>query len=243
MIVEFLGGITQELSERHSTKRGLCLGLGSPSTSIDSRWQLVLLLDLVNRFGIDPPAIEIYDPLFTQDEISQLQSLGLSILSENLGGRHTIDQGTLLYLPHCPMVLLERLLRANWSREKLETLVLVGNDVGEWIEGRRSHQAKYTCIERIVPFLSSTSFPPDAFGVATTAFAGISFQVVKFDVSPPKQPGAADLQLGGAAPARKKKRRPTMGAETLGPALLPTDDSFWDLPEEDSSLAHDQEVL
>ncbi|KAG9048381.1 hypothetical protein FS837_013018 [Tulasnella sp. UAMH 9824] len=141
------------------------------------------------------------------------------------------------------MVLLERLLRVNWSREKLETLVLVGNDVREWIEGRRSHHAKYPCIERIAPFLSSTSFPPDAFGVTGTAFAGMSFQVVNFDASQPQSPGAADLVLSVSVLSRKKKRWPTTNAEAPKPPLLPADYGFWDLPEEDSLLAQDLEVL
>ncbi|KAG8919643.1 hypothetical protein FRC01_001184, partial [Tulasnella sp. 417] len=93
------------------------------------------------------------------------------------------------------------------------------------------------------PFLSANPFPPDSVGVARTAFAGMSFQVVKFDASPTQVHGVAELQSATTAQSRRKKRRPTPSIESLGPGLLPADDRFWDLPEEDSSLARDLEVL
>ncbi|KAG8977842.1 hypothetical protein FRC05_000370 [Tulasnella sp. 425] len=93
------------------------------------------------------------------------------------------------------------------------------------------------------PFISSTPFPPDSFRVSETAFAGMSFQFVNFDISPPTFPESADLQLGRFSPSRKKKQRHTKNAWTPRPVLLPTDDKFWNLPEEDSSLAQDLEVL
>ncbi|KAG8984154.1 hypothetical protein FRB90_005513 [Tulasnella sp. 427] len=238
---EFIERLTRELSIGSPPKRALCLGLGSPSVSVDSRWQLVLLLELVSRFKIDPSEVEVYDPLFTESDVLELKRLNLRTLSENASGHHTIEEGTLLYLPHCPMVLLERILRTNWSEPKLKSLILVGNDVKEWLEGRRSHQAKYPCIERITPFLSSTPFLPD-LGVSETAFSGMAFQTINLEITPTSTDIAYPPPIP-SVPSPRKKRRPTKPTFSPKTVLLPTDDEFWSLPEEDAALSQDLEII
>ena len=63
-------------------------------------------------------------------ERSVLGLLGLEVLETNCEGRFEVpdaDPAQIFYLPHCPKQLSNNLLWANWSPEKLQKLVVVGN--------------------------------------------------------------------------------------------------------------------
>ncbi|GAB1517647.1 hypothetical protein RhiTH_000696 [Rhizoctonia solani] len=49
-------------------------------------------------------------------------------------GVHVIDTPTLVYMPHCGIGLYERFLRANWSGEGMNRIILVANDMAAYTE-------------------------------------------------------------------------------------------------------------
>ena len=74
--------------------------------------------------------VSVFDPAHSDLERSVLGLLGLEVLETNCEGRFEVpddDPVQLFYLPHCPKQLSNNLLWANWSAEKLQKLVLVGN--------------------------------------------------------------------------------------------------------------------
>ena len=73
--------------------------------------------------------VSVFDPAHSDLERAVLGLLGLEALDTNCEGRFEVhdDPVQLFYLPHCPKQLSNNLLWANWSAEKLQKLVLVGN--------------------------------------------------------------------------------------------------------------------
>ena len=73
--------------------------------------------------------VSVFDPAHSDLERAVLGLLGLKTLDTNCEGRFEVhdDPVHLFYLPHCPKQLSNNLLWANWSAEKLQKLVVVGN--------------------------------------------------------------------------------------------------------------------
>ncbi|KAF8758648.1 SRR1 [Rhizoctonia solani] len=120
--------------------RSLCLGLGSPIKSAESRAQLCVLLDLCAELAIK--------------------------------GAHVIDTPTLVYMPHCGIGLYERFLRANWSGEGMNRIILVANDMAAYTERNLTSEKETPILNtmlhhltprpprlRSLPFPTSSKFP------------------------------------------------------------------------------------
>ncbi|KAG8747627.1 hypothetical protein FRC10_000170 [Ceratobasidium sp. 414] len=112
----------------------LCLGLGRPTSSIEARAQLCLLLDLCAELEITPTDTELFDPAFEDADVAGLSGLGLQVMSENHKGAYVIGTPTLVFMPHCGVELYERFLRANWSGGALARILLVANDLQTYVE-------------------------------------------------------------------------------------------------------------
>lgn len=48
-------------------------------------------------------------------------------------GRHTLNGPTLVYMPHCPRPLYESILSTNFTPESLPHLILLGNDLADYL--------------------------------------------------------------------------------------------------------------
>ncbi|KAF7338431.1 Translation machinery-associated protein 20 [Mycena venus] len=128
----------QQILQEHSTVHDLpplqilCLGLGSPSSSPNSRAQLAFLLEICKATGIGHTKVSIYDPVFSEEDVALFEELGFWVLSENQS-RHLLDAPTILWMPHCDLELYESVLAANWSREQLEYMILISNRLGDYV--------------------------------------------------------------------------------------------------------------
>ncbi|KAH7340772.1 hypothetical protein B0J17DRAFT_333109 [Rhizoctonia solani] len=131
--------------------RSLCLGLGPPTKSAESRAQLCVLLDLCAELAIAGTDVEVFDPAFEEQDILVLRELGLGVLDENKKGAHVIDVPTFMYMPHCGLGLYERFLRANWSGGGMGRIILVANDMAAYVESQptRILEAKTPCVALI----------------------------------------------------------------------------------------------
>lgn len=49
-------------------------------------------------------------------------------------GKYVLDAPTIAFMPHCDLELYENLLRANWSKQRLSSLLLIGNNLGRYAE-------------------------------------------------------------------------------------------------------------
>jgi len=73
----------------------LCLGLGSPTSSLNARLQLGFLLEICEQLKVDHTRISIYDPVFTADDTYLFRELHLRLLTENKA-----ERGIYIRKPH-----------------------------------------------------------------------------------------------------------------------------------------------
>ncbi|ETN66075.1 hypothetical protein AND_002146 [Anopheles darlingi] len=106
----------------------VCLGLGKFSECSIARYQLAFLRCLRDKLPLPAGlAAQFFDPLFGRTEVEVLQTLGETVLTENVEGKYSADCRTLFYLPHCPKQLVNNLLWKNWQRQQIANLVLICN--------------------------------------------------------------------------------------------------------------------
>ncbi|PBK77981.1 hypothetical protein ARMSODRAFT_17302 [Armillaria solidipes] len=152
----------------------LCLGLGSPCSSPNSRAQLAFLLLICKSLNIDRSRVSLYDPVFTGEDLCFFEEQKLKVLSEsNEKEGYAIDSPTLVYMPHCDMELHEDILKDNST---VRNAILICNRLGDYVESNPSHklEARVPYLCRIVPFLVSVSLPPS--NVWPAAFNNTSVQ-------------------------------------------------------------------
>ncbi|RDD38227.1 SRR1-like protein [Trichoplax sp. H2] len=107
-------------------KEIVCYGLGNFLSSASARYQLALLLILIEKLQIKNRC-SIFDPVFTSDEKEILQDFGLQIITENEDCKRCVQMGTLFYMVHCERDMYNNLLASNWPRNNLRNVIIVGN--------------------------------------------------------------------------------------------------------------------
>ncbi|GAA6105893.1 SRR1-like protein [Tachysurus ichikawai] len=105
----------------------VCYGLGNFSSSVSARYQLAMLLLLLDALQIAVVQCSLYDPVFTVSECETLRELGFNVLSENEEGKRAVRHPTLFYLMHCGKALYNNLLWKNWSSQVLPKVIIIGN--------------------------------------------------------------------------------------------------------------------
>ncbi|KAI0928336.1 hypothetical protein AcV5_005938 [Taiwanofungus camphoratus] len=157
----------------------LCLGLGSPSVSRDSRAQLAFLLAICDDLCIGRDQISVYDPVFTEQDSELLATLQVKRLADNRHASYGIQVPTIVFMPHCDLQLYENLLRENWSREALPNIVLIANRLSDYSESSPSRQfsTEYPCVWRLTPYLTSRPIP--SCRAYPKAFNSTSIQITR----------------------------------------------------------------
>uniref|UniRef100_A0A1A7Z265 SRR1 domain containing n=1 Tax=Iconisemion striatum TaxID=60296 RepID=A0A1A7Z265_9TELE len=105
----------------------VCYGLGSFSSCVAARYQLAMLLLLLDARQILLQDCHVYDPAFSSAEKDVLRELGLTVLTENEEGKRLATKPTLFYLMHCGKALYNNLLWKNWSIQSLSQVLIIGN--------------------------------------------------------------------------------------------------------------------
>ncbi|XP_074525989.1 SRR1-like protein [Halichoeres trimaculatus] len=105
----------------------VCYGLGSFSSCVSARYQLALLLLLLESGQITLKDCFVYDPAFSSGEREVLRVLGLTVLTENEEGKRLATKPTLFYLMHCGKALYNNLLWKNWNIQNLSLMIIIGN--------------------------------------------------------------------------------------------------------------------
>ncbi|EIW84975.1 hypothetical protein CONPUDRAFT_117312 [Coniophora puteana RWD-64-598 SS2] len=159
----------------------LCLGLGSPTASHNSRAQLAFLIQLCNFLDIHTSKVTAYDPAFTDADRGLLTDLDVRCLTENTenkAGTHPIGCPTILYLPHCDLWLYERIVRENWSPVQLGRVVFIANRFKDYVDNipAAKMNKQYPCLTRFVPMLEAVAIPASV--AYPTAFNSLAIQFV-----------------------------------------------------------------
>ncbi|KAJ7176832.1 SRR1-domain-containing protein, partial [Mycena filopes] len=165
----------------------ICLGLGSPSSSPNSRAQLAFLLEVCKSTGIEHSDVSIYDPIFCEEDVTLFDQLGLCTLSEDRAkGRSFIrsdhnlmGESISIQMPHCDLDLYEGVLAANWSEEKLPNAILIANRLGDYVDSNPSQkmETRAPCLLRLASaegYLECCPLP--VCSIRATAFNTIAIQ-------------------------------------------------------------------
>lgn len=139
----------------------VCYGLGSFSSCVSARYQLAMLLLLLDAAQIELGDCFIYDPIFSSGEKAVLKELGLTVLTENEEGKRQAKKPTLFYLLHCGKALYNNLLWKNWDKEYLTHIIIIGNSFCGMKDRTidREFNRDYTYISRITTVCEEKLLP------------------------------------------------------------------------------------
>ncbi|KAJ7090038.1 SRR1-domain-containing protein [Mycena crocata] len=178
----------QQILRKHMTAHSLscsqvlCLGLGSPSSSPNSRAQLGFLLEICEAMGIEHGNVSIYDPVFSDEDENLFKQLRLRAQE----GRYPLDTPTIFWMPHCDLDLYESVLATNWSREQLACMILICNRLGDYVDSNPRHklETRAPCLLRFEEVMECRLLPVS--NTCTTAFNAIAIQSVRRDTKMPE---------------------------------------------------------
>jgi len=190
----------------------LCLGLGSPTSSLNSNAQLAFLLEVTRHLNLAPDRVSLYDPVFTEEDKTLFAHLQLNVLSENKDGRYALTSPTLCIMLHCDMELYNALLETNWSAAGLRNLILVGNRLAEYLDNNPSHRlrARVPYLVDIAPALACREISPAPQW--PTAFNNTCVQFVP--PPPPAGDDALEAVLRRAGAEKEKAQEKAADAST-----------------------------
>ncbi|XP_061117193.1 SRR1-like protein isoform X2 [Conger conger] len=139
----------------------VCYGLGSFSACVSARYQLAMLILLLDTLRVPPVQCSMFDPVFTPAECEVLQALGFTVLTENEEGKRPVSRPTLFYLIHCGKALYNNLLWRNWSPRALPLLTIVGNSFHSIQERmvRRDLKKNYSFISDVIGACEEMTLP------------------------------------------------------------------------------------
>ncbi|KAM6930785.1 SRR1-like protein [Xenentodon cancila] len=145
----------------HQQLQCVCYGLGSFSSCVSSRYQLAMLLLLLDAGQIPLQDCSVYDPIFSSAERDILRELGLTVLTENEEGKRLATKPTLFYLMHCGKALYNNLLWKNWSAQCLSPIVIIGNSFTSMRERsiEREFKQQYSYISKAVDLCEERMLP------------------------------------------------------------------------------------
>ncbi|KAI8971997.1 SRR1-domain-containing protein [Mycotypha africana] len=104
----------------------VCYGIGSMHKSKNAQYQFVLALIIREILKISG-TMYIFDPVMTDLDKELCASHNIKLITENEDGKRVIDRPTLFYMPHCGRGLYSNTLSANWSRDRLPLVTIIGN--------------------------------------------------------------------------------------------------------------------
>ena len=103
-----------------------CYGLGSPTSSLNARAQLALVVPLL-KLLTNSTSICFYDPIFSALDKDLIAACGYSVLSAEEAQAHTAQGPTFFYMPHCDASIYNDVLDINWSIDQLVNIAILGN--------------------------------------------------------------------------------------------------------------------
>ncbi|XP_077417273.1 SRR1-like protein isoform X2 [Vanacampus margaritifer] len=121
------GQLQESLDPKISPLECVCYGLGTFSSCVSARYQLAIMLLLLDAAKIPLKDCLVFDPAFSSGEKDVLRELGLTVLTDNEEGKRQATKPTLFYLMHCGKALYNNLLWKNWSPKCLPLVVIIGN--------------------------------------------------------------------------------------------------------------------
>ncbi|KAL5477105.1 hypothetical protein EMCRGX_G023850 [Ephydatia muelleri] len=143
---------------RVSFSEVLCYGIGHVGMCQTAQHQVALLVAMIEEWK--PPHTWVFDPVLQPDETRALEAFGLEMIPKNEACRRTVDAKTLAYMPHCGRAMYNNLLWANWDKEKLHHLIIIGNTFSSYTTRLTAKQLQESWyISAILPYCCEVPLP------------------------------------------------------------------------------------
>ena len=186
----------------------ICYGLGSIDDQFSSRYQLALLLLIIdelksitfdsdsNSSGLKINFVELYDPVFSEIDKKlltdfysfRLESINCKCMKNTKLFDETSAAGddetlNFFFMPHCSKGLFNNLLFANWYEKNLNSLIILGNSFNTIMLNTLDQLMvkSYSFIRDSSLFLKEIKL--DSMCELTDAFYDMSFLTFKVDSS------------------------------------------------------------
>lgn len=123
--------------------RGLELvsyGIGKINQFRNAQYQLALLICLIKRKQIrfaesnGLVTFKFFDPMMSVSERNAVTSFGGVWIEINEEGKRKVSYPTLFFMPHCGRALYNNVLWANWGRESLHHVMIIGNSFNRYMD-------------------------------------------------------------------------------------------------------------
>ncbi|KAI8643050.1 SRR1-domain-containing protein [Parasitella parasitica] len=137
----------------------VCYGIGSMQKSKNAQYQLVLALLLREMLEITG-TMYIFDPVMTtlDEELCQLHKV--EIIKENENGKRLAEKPTLFFMPHCGRGLYSNTLSANWNKEHLPNVTIIGNRFDMYVGSQLEKDLRREC-PYLIPAVDILDISPD----------------------------------------------------------------------------------
>ena len=130
----------------------ICLGLGSFGNSLSSMQQISFLCALMKQFDKNffvLNKVELFEPILTEIEKKILSEFGICVLCEDKMGKYALNEVddnviSLCFMPHCPRILYDNLLKTNWFN--LSKMYIIGNSFDQYLQLSASNSDKSSWI-------------------------------------------------------------------------------------------------
>jgi hypothetical protein len=117
-----------------------------------------------------------FDPVLSASDLEVFKLFGWNQIEKDEEGKrqsassqHAVDgtssaacgSGTLFYMLHCPFRLYSNVIWANWNRDLLTSIAIIGNSFGAYddrIMDTAARKASSNCVLRVLPFTDEISF-------------------------------------------------------------------------------------
>lgn len=110
-------------------------GLGSIRTDSVSRKQLSFIIMLRQKLSLSGEFL-CFDPILKEDEYALMKEhFNIDQIGVNEECARQVSKPTLAFMPHCDLPMYNNLLWANWSRNSIDKIVIIGNSM----EGYDNH--------------------------------------------------------------------------------------------------------
>ncbi len=166
----------------------VCYGLGNFSFITNSRYQLCLLLALKERLNLSE--IIVYDPVFTESEISVLRSFGFEVQAQNDQCCYEVKhKKVLFFMVHCGAAMYNNVLWSNFSFDSVSNCVILGNSFSSLLEiSALNSDVRHdsNVVEALSPFVTEVALEPNKNAEDCLAFTGTClhfFDVAKIPVA------------------------------------------------------------
>ncbi|GAV52563.1 hypothetical protein ZYGR_0AG05540 [Zygosaccharomyces rouxii] len=143
---------------RQHIVRVRCLAIGSFHEEFPAKWQLALLMEVLDYLNASNPSVSLYDPVFTEEDLRFVSLLEGWSVDERISPEWIKDSSrTLFFLPHAPLDLTELVLGKEQPKYWLANHFVAHTDRYTKLQLFET----YPLISKLVNSLSETDSPRD----------------------------------------------------------------------------------